>query len=128
MFIFKEKMQSLSKYFAGWEENHYKGEGHNELFVYVKDDYKISFGMDWRFEVGLIVERNSEELICVEGGYFKFAKKFNKNNINHRMKKMYKDECYNKIGCDKERNNDMIDLYIEFLVENGILTKPADII
>ena len=122
---FKEIMQSKSRYFVCWQETYDEQVCCYEYYKYVKDDYSIFVGMtSLGWTPGLLVDKNGKDIIKIERGKCVLIKGVNKNNIKKRVKDAYKEKRNKATGFyDANRNKRLIDVYIEFLVENGILTE-----
>ena len=119
---FIEKIKSFSKYFVGWKENYTAEKGYYESFRYTKDDHFIRISIDnqgWR---GILEVKSKDKMIAyiMFGECVELSEELDKNDIRKRILKQYK--------TNSKAMHPEIDLYIEFLVENGILTKPDDTI
>jgi len=125
---FIKKMKSKRKYFVGWKEEYSFDDGQETYFnayTYTKGDYEISMDVDWRgWTPMLTVKKKGIEIVDIGEGQCAMLKEFNKNKIKKRVKKAYKKRGKrDKItGLNVYTNTeDLIDVYIEFLIENGIL-------
>ena len=118
-------------YFVGWQEEYCDEEGTIEYFAYTKNDCKITIWIDCR---GWTPQMSVKGMrISVEMGYgdCEIPEKYNKNNIKERVKEAYK----RKSKRDKTtglyivtRYEDLTKLYIEFLIENGILASSGSMV
>jgi len=126
-FDFKEYMQSKSNYFNGWMKKYSIEENYYESFEYFKNNYSVCFTIDcqgWKMQ--LHVKKDDQEKITIWFGECDMLGEFDKNNIRERVRKVYnaKLELDKKTGLYIfDTNEKLIDLYIDFLIENGILTS-----
>jgi len=138
---FIKVMQAQRKYFLNWKEEYSYDDGEETYcagFHYIKDNYYICFDIDWRGHTALLsvytdisgykakrdIYLNAKKIVDISYGKCDIPKEFDNNNIRKRVKKAYK----TKEKQDKEtglyssnQNKNLVSVYIEFLIENGIL-------
>jgi len=110
---FKELMEPKRKCFVGWQER-YTDDSGTSAYIYTKSDYKIGIGVDGGgLAPQLFVDKNDKQVAYMCYETCRVSKELSKNGIAKRVKNAHK--------AKSDKNKQLIDVYIEFLIENGIL-------
>ena len=129
---FRQAIESKKEYFLGWDKKYFIDEDLDEFytqpqfegFEFTKGDSKIKIEIDCQGWTPLLVfEKGNEKLISFGYGECYLAKDFYEANIRKRVKKVYnsKQKYDRKTKLFLDDNPKIIDVYIDILVELGIL-------